>query len=177
MRSKWMVSLSALLLTGALAGGCGHYDGNRSDSDNELRQNKRGEAEMLSSGDYPPRPADSVRTPGVMESGQGERINAEQLAHIAEQVPGVERAAVAMNTTDVLVGIEVDNTGKRRILEKQVMSALHWQYPEYRYHVTSDEMYCGKIKATASRKNGIEAQMYNQDIEILSRSIDRLNLP
>lgn len=101
------------------------------------------------------------------------RIQSDQLARIVEQVPGVERAQLAMNATDVLVGIEVDNPGKRRIIEKQVFSALIWQYSEYNYHVTSDEKLLEKIKSVNARKaDGKDAQMINRDIEALARSID-----
>ncbi|MCR2807958.1 YhcN/YlaJ family sporulation lipoprotein [Paenibacillus soyae] len=184
MKREISLALSVLLLSTALVSGCGRNDdGNglddnqANDNHNEVRQNALMPNNQTPQGGYRATPDDSVRTPGEGANAHSARINADQLADIAEQVPGVERADIAMNTDDVLVGIEVDNVGKRRIIEKQVTSALHWQYPEYRYHVTSDEALRDKIKAAGARKKGIQAQMFNQDIDALAQMIDRETLP
>jgi hypothetical protein len=181
MKTKISLAMSVLLLSSALASGCGNNnDGNRmndNNNNNELRQNALTPMNEIPPGGYPATPDDSVRPPGAGTNGTAQRINADQLARIAEQVPGVERADIAMNTEDVLVGIEVDNLGKRRIIEKQVTSALLWQYPEYSYHVTSAETLRSKIKAAGSRKKGIQAQMFDQDIDALAHAIDRETLP
>lgn len=182
MKTKISLALSVLLLSSALSGGCANdNDGNRINDDNnnnnELRQNALTPMNQTPPGGYRATPDDSVRPPEAGTDGPAERINADQLAQIAEQVPGVEQADIAMNTADVLVGIEVDNLGKRHIIEKQVTSALHWQYPEYSYHVTSDETLRSKIKAAGARKKGLQAQMFNQDIDALAQAIDRETLP
>lgn len=148
MRSKFSIALSALVLSGALAiaGGCGNAD--------ELEHSSKNKA-------------------GIKVDRSEGRIQAHQLARIVEQVPGVERADVAMNGEDVLVGIEVDNPGKESIVEKQVVSALLWQYSEYHYHVTSNETLREKIKTVGAKKaGGYQAQMFNQDIKALANAID-----
>ncbi|MBH5319281.1 YhcN/YlaJ family sporulation lipoprotein [Paenibacillus sp. GSMTC-2017] len=100
------------------------------------------------------------------------RINRNQLARIVVQVPGVEHADVVMNSTDVLVGIGIDNIGKRKIIEKQVYSALQWQYPEYKYYVTSDEELHKKIIAVNERaENGYNTQLFDQDISAIAKAI------
>ena len=80
-------------------------------------------------------------------SGGAARVGRDQLTRIAEQVPGVEQAVVAMNDEEVVVGIVVDSDSKRRIAEKQVVSQLLWQYPEYDYFVTSDQKLVDRVRA------------------------------
>lgn len=184
MRTRITLTLSALLLSGSLslASGCGNgnTDNNLNETGTEgnVRQNAIRPLSNAPPGGYNATADDNNQIPGAVLNGneQGARISEAQLARIAEQVPGVERADIAMNGTDVLVGIELDdNASNRRIVEKQVTSALLWQYAEYRYHVTSDEALRSKIKSAGGRKSdgSYSAQMFDQDIKALARRIDQ----
>lgn len=185
MRTRIAITLSALLLSSglSLAAGCGNgiadNNGNGAGTADNVRQNALRPLSNDPPGEFNATPDDNNRIPGTALNGNGQgaaRISESQLARIAEQVPGVERADVAMNGTDVLVGIELDdNASNRRIVEKQVNSALLWQYAEYRYHVTSDEALRSKIRAAGGRKSngGYSMQMFDQDIKALARTIDQ----
>ncbi|WP_168122930.1 hypothetical protein [Paenibacillus sp. HB172176] len=74
------------------------------------------------------------------------QLSEKHLARIADGVSGVEGAVVVMQDMDVAVGITIDNAAKRRVLEQQVYSALLWQFPEYRYHVTADKQLYAKLQ-------------------------------
>lgn len=180
MRTRVTLTLSALLLCGgmSLASGCGNENtgNNGTGTADGVRPNALGLLNNAPPGGYNATPNDRNRIPNAAanENGQVARINEAMLARIAEQVPGVERADIAMNGTEVLVGIELDNADNRHIVEKRVISALQWQYPEYRYHATSDETLRMKIKSARQRKTGnYRAQMYDQDIKALARTIDQ----
>ncbi|RIX52974.1 hypothetical protein D3P08_09975 [Paenibacillus nanensis] len=182
MKTRVSLTLSALLLCGglSLASGCGNGNADNQNNGMEargVRPNALTPSNHTPPGGYKATPDDRNQMPGTVQNGtnQGARVNEAQLAHIAEQVPGVERADVAMNGTDVLVGIELDNSGSRGIVEKRVTSALYWQYGEYRYHVTTDEDLRSKIKSISGRKNGgYNALMFDRDIQSLASQIDQL---
>lgn len=79
------------------------------------------------------------------------RVNGSQLATIAEHVSGIRHADVLMYNNDVVVGIHPDNSGKDKMLEQQVYSALKWQYAEYNYYVTADPDLRNRIKEAADK--------------------------
>ncbi|MDQ6419957.1 YhcN/YlaJ family sporulation lipoprotein [Paenibacillus sp. LHD-117] len=136
-----------LLLTGVLAlqSGCGDVMPDRND-ENGMRTETNRLGQL------------SMRSP----NGGVARVNRDQLTRIAEQVPGVEQAVLAMNDKDVVIGIKVDNAGKRRIVEKQVYSQLLWQYPEYEYFVTSDEALFDRVRT--ANKNQTVGQYHTKSV-------------
>ncbi len=137
----WRNVAAMLLLTGALAlqTGCGDVNDDRVKT-GAMRESQSGNGNQQGIGQLGMRSA----------NGGTARVGSDQLIRIAEQVPGVEDAILAMSGNDVVVGIQVDNEGKRRIAEKQVVSQLMWQYPEYDYYVTSDSELYNRVR-TASR--------------------------
>ncbi|MFD0590810.1 YhcN/YlaJ family sporulation lipoprotein [Paenibacillus sp. GCM10027627] len=165
MRTEAKLACAVLLLTGSLmtAGGCSYAK----NTENNLttRQHSRGQADMI----QVPEEARKHRANGEL------RVTPDQLARIAEQVPGVDKANIVMNDRDVLVGIEVDDIGKRKIIEKQVTSALHWQYAEFDYHVTADETLRNKIISVSSKtaKGHERKDLLNRDIDALAKVIDQ----
>ncbi|RJE89016.1 hypothetical protein D3P07_13770 [Paenibacillus sp. 1011MAR3C5] len=174
MRMHIRTSLSIVILTGALVmtGGCGNEPDDYTNRDRQIRQNAIKPLNRISS-DGNARPDDQTRRPVGEANANPNRINHDQLAHIAESVPGVKSAIAVMNETDVLVGLETENVDNRKIIEKRVMSALTWQYPEYRYHITASDELRERIKSVSTRqKKGYRAYMMNQDIGILADAID-----
>lgn len=171
------LALSALL---AVTSGCGAANNEDGVSQNNYRGHSVDPKALSAQDDRPPL---SYRTVPD-EAGEGQRsrephhrVNDEQLATIAEGVPGVEHAKVLMNDVDVVVGIQVDDTGKRQIVEKQVYSALRWQYPEYNYHVTADDTLFEQIKTADSGagRSGerVRMQALNDQMEVIIRAIAR----
>ncbi|GEM_PF-2414725 len=148
---KLVVDLSLLGLITITAAGCGDTGNNYGDK-YESMENGRGShyvsPEALNDlGDRAPLTYRNNGAPKALNEGQpdldngmnaGTRVTPSQLAAIAENVPSVESAVVLMTDSDVAVGITLQQNGNRRIVEKQVISALHAQYGEYNYHVTAD---------------------------------------
>ncbi|GKU80262.1 YhcN/YlaJ family sporulation lipoprotein [Paenibacillus sp. L3-i20] len=167
-------AVSALLLGGILvvSGGCG-MGGANNEGQGTVKPNTFVSPTRLPYTAHKTVPEDKNKLHMRSQSNMGEgRINRDQLVRIVEQVPGVENADIAMSYSEVLVGIGIDNIGKRKIIEKQVYSALQWQYPEYNYYVTSDVELHEKIKAVNVRAaKGYNVQMYEQDISALARAI------
>ncbi|MHA6483181.1 YhcN/YlaJ family sporulation lipoprotein [Paenibacillus sp. strain BS8-2] len=104
------------------------------------------------------------------QTGGTARVGSEQLIRIAEQVPGVEKAILAMNDNQVVVGIQVDDQGKRKIAEKQVVSQLMWQYPEYDYYVTSNNDLFDRVRTASQNqmKGQYRTRSVTSDKEISS---------
>ncbi|HTG68287.1 MAG TPA: YhcN/YlaJ family sporulation lipoprotein [Candidatus Udaeobacter sp.] len=99
---------------------------------------------------------------------------AKQLANRADKVPGVSKATVVIHKNDAIVGIDVDNTGKKAIIEKQVYAALMGQYPEYNIHVTSDGHIHQKIRSlNVSMTNGHPLKTLANDVAIIIRNIGK----
>nr|WP_243864731.1 YhcN/YlaJ family sporulation lipoprotein [Paenibacillus castaneae] len=97
---------------------------------------------------------------------------AKQLVNRAELVSGVKKATVVVNNNDAIVGIDVDNTGKKAIIEKQVHSALKTQYPQYNIHVTSDPNLHERIRSidgTHSMEHPVKT--LGSDVTLLIRDI------
>lgn len=98
--------------------------------------------------------------------------SAKQLANRADKVPGVSKATVVIHKNDAIVGLDVDNTGKKAIIEKQVYAALKGQYPEYNIHVTSEGRIHQKIKSlNVSMTNGHPLKTLANDVAIIIRNI------
>ncbi|MHA7965621.1 YhcN/YlaJ family sporulation lipoprotein [Paenibacillus sp. CAU 1782] len=159
---KLGASLSMLGLILAATAGCGDTGNNYGNNYESLQDGRRSHyvsPEALNDqGDRPPLSYRDNGSPRALNDGQpglngrqqplgtgmengsnaGTRVTPSQLAAIAEAVPAVESAVVLMTDTDVAVGITLQQNGNRRIIEKQVISALHSQYGEYNYHVTAD---------------------------------------
>jgi len=172
MKMNIRTSLSIVILAGALAitGGCGNEPDDYSYGKRTVKQNAIKPLNRISS-DSKAKSSDQMR--GAEAKPNSSRINHEQLARIAAGVSGVNQAIAVMNETDVLVGIEVGNTGNKRIVEKRVMSTLSRQYPEYRYHITASDELRERIKAVSTRQGkGYRPYMLNQDIGILADAID-----
>jgi Sporulation lipoprotein YhcN/YlaJ (Spore_YhcN_YlaJ). len=165
------VMLGALLIPGLLsAGGCGgasnsHIEPYEADSPGGYQEtipNGTGE-----------RPA---RMNGTAPGPSDGRVNGQDLARIAEQVPGVERAKVYMNGGEVIVGLRLNDTGARKqdVVEKQVQSALSWQYAEYDYYVTADKKLNEQIDTLlTSRAAGYKAQAAAADAQAIIQDIAR----
>lgn len=98
--------------------------------------------------------------------------SAKQLANRADKVPGVNKATVVIHKNDAIVGLDVDNTGKKAIIEKQVYAALKGQYPEYNIHVTSEEKIHQKIRSlNVSMTNGHPLKTLANDVAVIIRNI------
>lgn len=137
----WRNVAATLILSGALALQTGCGDGRDSrDESGAMREAKEGTGNRQGIGQL------SMRS----EDGGVARVGSDQLIRIAEQVPGVEDAILAISGKDVVVGIQVANEGTKRIAEKQVVSQLMWQYPEYDYYVTADSELYNRVR-TASQ--------------------------
>lgn len=174
MRTHIRISVAILILSSALVmtGGCGNEQDDHTYGKRHMRQNTIKPLNRISS-DGKAIPNDGSKSLDHEVNSKRSRISDDQLAHIAESVPGVKSAIVVMNDTDALVGLEIENVGSRKIIEKQVMSALTWQYPEYHYHITASEELRERIKTVSARKTeGYQAQMFNQDIGVLAEAID-----
>ena len=159
---KLVVDLSVLGLLAITAAGCGdtgnNYGGNYESLENGRGSHYVSPESLNELGDRAPLTYRNNGTPKALNEGQpglngnqqplgsgmdngmdaGTRVTPSQLAAIAENVPFVESAVVLMTDSDVAVGITLQQNGNRRIVEKQVISALHAQYGEYNYHVTAD---------------------------------------
>lgn len=79
-----------------------------------------------------------MKSNDVNRVGVNYHKEAKQLADRARLVSGVKKATVVVNNKDAIVGIDVNNVGKKATIEKQVHAALKNQYPHYNIHVTSD---------------------------------------
>ncbi|WP_214630477.1 YhcN/YlaJ family sporulation lipoprotein [Paenibacillus agaridevorans] len=157
----WRNGMYVLLLFGILAlqSGCGDTAPERRDG----------------YGARSPEATKGIGPLGLRSQNGTARVGSEQLTRIAEQVPGVEGAIVALNGDTVVVGLSVDDSGKRRIVEKQVMSQLLWQYPEYDYYVTSDESLVERVRS-ANRNGGqygMQSIAMNDEISAIADEIAR----
>lgn len=108
----------------------------------------------------------------VHRLGMDHNKSAGQLANRAKQVSGVKKATVVIHNKDAIVGLDVDNIGKKAIIEKQVHAALKGQYPEYNIHVTSDQGMHKKIQTmNTSMTNGHPLKTLANDVTIMIRDI------
>lgn len=136
---KLAAALSALGLSLTATTGCGDTGNNYGALENGRRSHYVSPEALNEHGDRPPLSYRNNDGPKALnETNAGTRVTPSQLAAIAEGVPSVESAVVLMTDSDVAVGITLQQNGNRRIIEKQVISALHSQYGEYNYHVTAD---------------------------------------
>ncbi|MFD2117645.1 YhcN/YlaJ family sporulation lipoprotein [Paenibacillus yanchengensis] len=71
------------------------------------------------------------------ETGDG-TINQQQMKQLVASFSGVDDSEVALQDKDVLVGLEVNDSTKRKMVAKQVFSKLNSQYPSYNYYITTD---------------------------------------
>lgn len=119
-------------------------------------------------------PGDSREFNGKKVNMNDDAAKASQLANRAELVNGVKAADVKLYGSDALVGIEVENIGKRGIIEKQVYSALRIQYPVYRLHITSDQTLRDKIKELTGKpsKSG-RMKSLSSEMSVLIKAIDQ----
>jgi hypothetical protein len=112
-------------------------------------------------------------------NGTGNRMNsvdplkaASHLANRAEMVSGVKKASVVVHNNEAIVGVDIDNTGKKAIIEKQVYAALKGQYPAYNIHVTSDQNMHQKIKSmNGNLTSGHPIKTMANDVAIMIRDI------
>ncbi|OMF32138.1 hypothetical protein BK133_14925 [Paenibacillus sp. FSL H8-0548] len=112
-------------------------------------------------------------------TGNNSSIGAEQLVDRAEKVSGVKKATVVLHNKDAIVGLDIDNVGKKSIIEKQVYAALKGQYPQYDIHVTSDQGMHQKIRSmNTDMTSGHPIKTLANDINIMIRDIgDALTAP
>lgn len=97
---------------------------------------------------------------------------ADQLANVARQVGGVKEATVVLHEKEAIVGIDVDNMGKKNIIEKQVYNVLKTQYPEFNIHVTSQQDVHQKIKSlNTNLSKGHPIKSLANDIALIVRDI------
>ncbi|WP_337098004.1 YhcN/YlaJ family sporulation lipoprotein [Paenibacillus sp. YIM B09110] len=118
---------------------------------------------------------DHRNLPGKQANMNDAAAKASQLADRAQLVNGVKSANVQLYGNDALVGIEVENSGKRGIIEKQVYSALRIQYPAYRLHVTSDQSLSDRIKVqkAGAESNDSGMRSMSNDMSALIKAIDK----
>jgi hypothetical protein len=97
-----------------------------------------------------------------------------ELANRAEKVTGVKAATVVLHNKEAIVGLDLDNTGKKSIIEKQVYAALKGQYPEYNIHVTSDQGMHQKIRSmNSSMASKHPIKTLGNDVNDMIRDIGR----
>ncbi|WP_054023547.1 YhcN/YlaJ family sporulation lipoprotein [Bacillus sp. FJAT-28004] len=108
----------------------------------------------------------------IHKYGVDHNKSASQLANRAKSVSGVKKATVVIHNKDAIVGLDVDNIGKKAIIEKQVHAALKGQYPEYNFHVTSDQGMHKKIQTmNTSMTNGHPLKTLANDVTTIIRDI------
>jgi len=114
----------------------------------------------------------------ALEDGRG-RINQEQMKQVVLRMNGVQSAEVVMHNNDVLVGIQVDNNGKTKTIEKQTLSSLSWQYPTYNFYVTADEQIRSQLAIIESSAPPHDRSLsLQQDIsEIMNTMSQRMAAP
>ena len=110
--------------------------------------------------------------PRALEDGRG-RINQEQMKQVVLRMNGIQAAEIVMHNNDVLVGIQIDNSGKKKIIEKQTLSSLSWQYPAYKFYVTSDDQLRSRLASFKEAAPGMHAQAASQDIGALINAISQ----
>jgi YhcN/YlaJ family sporulation lipoprotein len=95
-----------------------------------------------------------------------------QLENRAERVSGVKEATVVVHNKEAIVGLDIDNIGKKAIIEKQVYAALKGQYPAYNIHITSDGNMHQKLKSMNKNvTNGHPIKTLANDVAIMIRDI------
>ncbi|WP_141502788.1 YhcN/YlaJ family sporulation lipoprotein [Paenibacillus luteus] len=104
--------------------------------------------------------------------GMNTKQSADQLASRARSVSGVKMATVVVHNNEAIVGLDIDNKGKKAIIEKQVYAALKGQYPAYSIHVTSDHGMHQKIqKMNAGMTGAHPIKTLANDVAIMIRDI------
>jgi hypothetical protein len=104
--------------------------------------------------------------------GMNTKQSADQLASRARGVSGVKMATVVVHNNEAIVGLDIDNKGKKAIIEKQVYAALKGQYPAYNIHVTSDQAMHQKIqKMNAGMSSNHPIKTLANDITMMIRDI------
>ncbi len=150
MTTRWTrIQLVALLSAALLAtGACGKTSSVKNKGDvrplsepNTVQQLDNGEPYVQPLTDQ-----------SVDEDGDGNRGRIDQplMKKLVNTLNGVQASEVVIFGRDVLIGVELDNMGKRKINEKQIFSSLTWQYPEYNYYITSNEQYRSQIASLES---------------------------
>ncbi|MFP3389593.1 YhcN/YlaJ family sporulation lipoprotein [Brevibacillus sp. SIMBA_040] len=94
---------------------------------------------------------------GYTSNGFNQNLT-EQLTKAADDVPGVDRATVAVSGTDAVIGIRVrSNLGEpqARVIEQQVHAAARSVAPTYNIRVSSDFNMFNRIRA-------INADIYHE---------------
>ncbi|WP_139996469.1 YhcN/YlaJ family sporulation lipoprotein [Paenibacillus paridis] len=104
--------------------------------------------------------------------GMNTKQSADQLASRARSVSGVKMATVVVHNNEAIVGLDIDNKGKKAIIEKQVYAALKGQYPAYNIHVTSDHAMHQKIqKMNAGMSSNHPIKTLANDVTMMIRDI------
>lgn len=115
----------------------------------------------------------SMDAPEEKGMAAGMDHNAKQLENRADQVTGVGKAKVVLLKRDAFVALDLDENGKKSIIEKQVYAALKGQYPAYDIHVTSDEGLRERIHSLNGQiKNGASIQSLSKDAATIVRDIN-----
>ena len=94
---------------------------------------------------------------GYTSNGFNQNLS-EQLTKAADDVPGVDRATVAVSGTDAVIGIRIrSNLGEpqARVIEQQVHAAARSVAPTYNIRVSSDFNMFNRIRA-------INADIYHE---------------
>ncbi|WP_289139053.1 YhcN/YlaJ family sporulation lipoprotein [uncultured Brevibacillus sp.] len=94
---------------------------------------------------------------GYTSNGFNQNLT-EQLTKAADDVPGVDRATVAVSGTDAVIGIRIrSNLGEPqvRVIEQQVHAAARSVAPTYHIRVSSDFTMFNRIRA-------INADIYHE---------------
>jgi hypothetical protein len=94
-------------------------------------------------------PGNMGYTDNFRNAGFDRRL-ADRIARAADSVPGVERAAALVRGNDVVVGVQTrmkaDNRTQRRVVERQVYSAVRAIAPAHHIRVTSDGAMVTRIR-------------------------------
>lgn len=131
---------------------CGTYDRNRNDNrTNGVRP--QSVHDNATTGD---RNLNNLDGRDTMMNGQSMNDQQKRLVNSVRRVEGVNDATVVVNGQDIIVGIDVDNVGRREEVVKNVKKALQNDHNGYNVHVTAE-------RAMHDRIRTIHGQMGNND--------------
>lgn len=90
---------------------------------------------------------------------------ADQVAHVADQVPGVQGATAIVRGNDIVVGINTRATNQtatqRQVIERQVYSSVHAIAPRHNIRISSDATMVTRIRTLAQNVRGYGQEMTN----------------
>ncbi|RKD22062.1 hypothetical protein BEP19_13390 [Ammoniphilus oxalaticus] len=89
----------------------------------------------------------------------------------AQRVPEVSRATAVAMGTDIVIGIEVDNTINKADVERKVYEKVKVSQPSYNLHITSDDHLSKRVQTLYER--GHQNKTLDQDMGAVIQEIGR----